>query len=139
VRAPMARETRGARHPHSVDRAEQIGRPVVAHSTPELRVQAAAIGLDEEELDHHAAEHERTLMREVLALDVREAEFADRGIHTLEGLRGKQEVDVLVRPRGRETEQLLGPAAEDPGVDSCIAQQREDVPNEGEVVLRRHH
>src|SRR5690349_16520151 len=99
---------------------------------PEAREQSRIVAAHEEELDRHALEHEGALVLESLGLDL--VEPLEQAVDAAPVVACNQEVEIAVRPRLGETEELLGPPAEDPRLDPLVGEQRKRPLDELEIV-----
>ncbi len=118
----------------SRDLDSAILRPVVPLGAPEEGVRASFIMPDQEQLNHHASEHERTLMWETLRDDFVQVMCGHEAVYVVEGIARDEKVDVLVRARCADPVQLLGPAAEDAHFERTLRQKRHHISNEFEVM-----
>jgi hypothetical protein len=138
---PVIAQRRRARDPKPANAdGEDIIGPLMQSVTPEAGAEPARVGgLNKSQLQHDAVLQERPFVHEPLGSDFRYV--AGRGheaIHQLKVGCGIKQVEVAVLTRKRKPEQLICPAAEDPGLDPGDLEAANNLIDECQVVGPSH-
>jgi hypothetical protein len=112
---------------------EKVGWPIPP-STEEVGVVAGSVALNQNELDQDSIHEEGPLVREMLLVDFSQRPSPDEVIDSIEVIRRKQQIDVVMGARRRKPAELLCPASEQPHGDALMRKHLDEVTDEGRIV-----
>ncbi len=84
---------------YSSDLDTVTARPVMSAVSPKERVRPSVVVAHQEQFDHHACDHDGTLVREPLPDDLLKLVCGYEPVYSVEGFALDEEVDIVVRAR----------------------------------------